>query len=105
MARSPDPADRDALVRRAASGDQASQERLVEAFLPTIERMAAARGEQPGLPLGHLVQEGSLGLVKATRTFHAGGEAAFQRFAELQTAAQHTAGVAGYTGAAARGQM
>jgi len=93
MARSSDPADRDALVRRAASGDQASQERLVEAFLPTIERMAAARGEQQGLPLGDLVQEGSIGLIKAIRTFHASG-------AELQIAAQLTAAIEGEAAAA-----
>jgi len=100
MARSSDPADRDALVRRAASGDQASQERLVEAFLPTIERMAAARGEQQGLPLGDLVQEGSIGLIKAIRTFHASGESDFERFAELQIAAQLTAAIEGEAAAA-----
>jgi RNA polymerase primary sigma factor len=87
MARSLDAAEQDELLRRAAGGDKASQERLVEAFLPTVVRIAAARGEQ-SMPLADLVQEGSIGLIEAIRTFSASGEADFERFAEAHIAAQ-----------------
>jgi len=87
MARSLDAAEQDELLRRAAEGDMASQERLVEAFLPTVVRLAAARGEQ-SMPLADLVQEGSIGLIEAIRTFSASGKADFERFAEAHIAAQ-----------------
>ena len=89
MARSLDAAEQDELLRRAAEGDKGSQERLVEAFLPTVARLAAARGEQ-GLPVGDLVQEGCLGLIEAIRTFKGSGESDFSRFAEVHIAAQLT---------------
>jgi len=89
MAKSPDAAEQDELLRRAAEGDMASQERLVEAFLPTVSRMAAARGEQ-GMEIGDLVQEGCIGLVEAIRTFSASGEPDFGRFAEVHISAQLT---------------
>lgn len=87
MARSLDAAEQDELLRRAGSGDRASQDRLVEAFMPTVVRMASARGEQ-SLPLGDLVQEGSIGLIEAVRTFSASGEPDFRRYAEIRIAAQ-----------------
>ena len=87
MARSLDAAEQKDLLRRAAEGDMASQERLVEAFLPTVVRLAAAQGEQ-SMPLADLVQEGSIGLIEAIRTFSAAGEADFERFAEAHIAAQ-----------------
>ena len=89
MAKSPDAAEQDELLRRAAEGDMASQERLVEAFLPTVSRMAAARGEH-GIEIGDLVQEGCIGLVEAIRTFSASGEPDFGRFAEVHISAQLT---------------
>ena len=89
MAKSPDAAEQDELLRRAAEGDKASQERLVEAFLPTVARLAAARGEH-GLALGDLVQEGCIGLIEAIRTFSASGESDFGRFAEVHISAQLT---------------
>jgi RNA polymerase primary sigma factor len=92
MARSLDRAEQDQLLRRAAGGDMVSQERLVEAFLPTVVRMAEARGEQ-GLPLSDLVQEGSIGLIEAIRTFSTSGEADFRHFAEVHIAAQLTAAI------------
>jgi len=82
-------AEQDELLRRAAGGDQASQERLVEAFMPTVVRMASARAE-PGVPVGDLVQEGAIGLIEAIRTFSGSGEADFGRFAEAHIAAQLT---------------
>ena len=89
MAKSFDSAEQDELLRRAAGGDQASQERLVEAFMPTVVRMASARAE-PGVPVGDLVQEGAIGLIEAIRTFSGSGEADFGRFAEAHIAAQLT---------------
>ena len=75
------------LLRRAAAGDQAGQDRLVEVFLPTVARLAAARREH-GLSLPDLVQEGSIGLIEAIRTFSASGEADFAGFAESHITAQ-----------------
>ena len=89
MAKSFDSAEQDELLRRAAGGDQASQERLVEAFMPTVVRMASARAG-PGVPVGDLVQEGAIGLIEAIRTFSGSGEADFGRFAEAHIAAQLT---------------
>ncbi|HEV2216205.1 MAG TPA: sigma factor [Candidatus Dormibacteraeota bacterium] len=89
MAGSLDSAEQDELLRRSAGGDRASQDRLVEAFMPTVMRLAAARGER-GLPLGDLVQEGAIGLMEAIRTFSGSGEADFKRFAEVHIAAQLT---------------
>jgi len=87
MARSLDAAEQDELLRRSGEGDKASEDRLVEAFLPTVVRIAAARGEQ-SMPLADLVQEGSIGLIQAIRTFSASGEADFMHFAEAHVAAQ-----------------
>ena len=75
------------LLRRAAGGDKAGQDRLVEVFLPTVVRLAAARREH-GLSLPDLVQEGSIGLIEAIRTFSASGEADFAGFAESHITAQ-----------------
>ena len=75
------------LLRRAAGGDRTGQDRLVEVFLPTVVRLAAARREH-GLSLPDLVQEGSIGLIEAIRTFSASGEADFAGFAESHITAQ-----------------
>ena len=75
------------LLRRAGEGDGPSHDRLIEAFMPTVLRLASARGEQ-GLPRGDLGQEGSIGLIEAIRTFSASGELDFRRFAELRIAAR-----------------
>jgi len=85
--RSLEPDEQEELLRRAAGGDKASQERLVEAFLPTVVRLAAARSDQ-GLSVPDLVQEGSIGLIEAIRTFSASGEADFAGFAESHITAQ-----------------
>ena len=82
-----DSREQEELLRRAGGGDKASQDVLVEAFMPTVFRMASARTDQ-GLPLGDLVQEGSIGLIQAIREFSASGEADFRRFAEAHIAAQ-----------------
>jgi DNA-directed RNA polymerase sigma subunit (sigma70/sigma32) len=81
------------LVARAALGDSASLERLVAANLAMVLRLAEARADR-GLPVGDLVQEGSLGLVEAVRTF--GDEAGddFVAFAERKAGEQMDAALA-----------
>jgi RNA polymerase primary sigma factor len=69
------------LLERAAVGDKGSQDRLVAAYLDLVIRLAAARGEQP-LSVPDLVQEGSIGLVEAVRSFASSGDGDFQHFAE-----------------------
>ena len=75
------PSEERVLFERAASGDKGSQDRLVAAHLDLVIRLAAARGEQP-LSVAELVQEGSIGLVEAVRSFAPSGGADFQVFAE-----------------------
>lgn len=74
-------AEERSLLDRAALGDKGSQDRLVAANLNLVIRLAVARGQQP-LSMPDLVQEGSIGLVEAVRSFGSSGESEFQRFAE-----------------------
>jgi RNA polymerase primary sigma factor len=80
-------AEQDRLLHQAALGDMGSQERLVAAHLDLVIRLAEARGEQ-SLSMPDLVQEGSIGLVQAVRTYVESGEGDFARFAEQQINAQ-----------------
>jgi RNA polymerase primary sigma factor len=73
--------DRGRLLARAALGDRASQERLVAANLGLVLQLAADH-EAQGLSKPDLVQEGSIGLVEAVRTFAQSGRADFMEFAE-----------------------
>jgi RNA polymerase primary sigma factor len=75
------PADAKRLLERSALGDRTSQDRLVAANLALVIRLAEAR-DQKGLPVPDLVQEGSIGLVKAVQTFADSGEADFAPYAE-----------------------
>ena len=81
------PGEQELLLQRAGLGDKASQERLVEVNLGLVIRLAAARSEQ-GLSLPDLVQEGSIALVEAVRTFVDGGHRDFGTFAEQSIGAQ-----------------
>jgi len=81
------PGEEEKLLRRAAGGDQSSQERLIAVYLPTVVRLAAARSDE-GLSLPDLVQEGSIGFIEAMRTFAASGAPEFAPFAEARIAAQ-----------------
>jgi DNA-directed RNA polymerase sigma subunit (sigma70/sigma32) len=74
------PSEQTVLFERAATGDKGSQDRLVAAHLDLVIRLAEARGEEP-LSVPDLVQEGSIGLVEAVRSFASSGDADFQRFA------------------------
>jgi RNA polymerase primary sigma factor len=86
----------DKLVERAALGDRASQERLVAANLAMVLRLAEAR-EDRGLSVGDLVQEGSLGLIEAVRTFATDGGGDFGAFAEQKAGEQMDAALAAET--------
>jgi DNA-directed RNA polymerase sigma subunit (sigma70/sigma32) len=85
------PGEQETLLQRLASGDQASRERLVAANLAMVIRLAEARQEK-GLSVPDLVQEGSLGLVEAVRSFpQDGGD--FGAFAEQRVGEQMDAAI------------
>ena len=86
-------AEQDRLLHQAALGDKVSQERLVAAHLDLVIRLAEARGE-PSLSMPDLVQEGSIGLVQAVRSYMESGEGDFVRFAEQRINAQMDAAIA-----------
>ena len=92
------------LLRRAGAGDKASQDRLVEAFMPTVLRLARTRSEE-GLPLGDLVQEGSIGLIEAIRAYNGSSESDFARFAEAHISAQLTIAIDAETAAVREAQQ
>ena len=81
------PGEQASLLRQAAGGDQSSQDRLVAAYLPTVVRLAAARGDE-GLSVPDLVQEGSIGFIEAIRDFAKSGEPDFAAYAEARISAQ-----------------
>lgn len=85
-------AEQDRLLHQAALGDARSQERLVAAHLDLVIRLAEARGVQT-LSTPDLVQEGSIGLVQAVRSYVESGEADFVRFAEQRINAQMDAAI------------
>lgn len=80
------------LLRLAAVGDQRSQDRLVAANLALVVRLAEERDHQ-GLSVPDLVQEGSIGLVEAVRTFADSGQTDFASFAEKCAIAQMDAAI------------
>src|SRR5260221_9181732 len=69
-------AEQDALLERAGRGDRASEERLVTAHLSMVIRLAGSRKDR-GLSAADLVQEGSIGLVEAVRSFAGSGATDF----------------------------
>lgn len=81
------------LLERSARGDHQSVDRLVAAHLTLVIRLAGSRQDR-GLSISDLVQEGSLGLVEAVRSFAASGEPDFVRFAERRVADQMDAAIA-----------
>jgi RNA polymerase primary sigma factor len=92
LGRPVDPAEQPALLERAAMGDRASEERLVAANLPMVIRLAGSRKDQ-GLSAADLVQEGSIGLVEAVRSFVGSGAPDFGKFAETRVGAQMDAAI------------
>ena len=81
-----DPEQRN-LLERSALGEQASRDRLVAANLAMVIRQAEAR-DAKGLSIPDLVQEGSLGLVDAIKTFATSGETDFAAFAARKVGEQ-----------------
>lgn len=75
------PSELEALLERAALGDNPSQDRVAAANLDLVISLAKARGEQR-LSVPDLVQEGSIGLFEAVRTFSGTAAGEFRRFAE-----------------------
>ncbi len=98
------PGDEARLLQRAGLGDRASQERLVAAYLERVVRLAATRGEQ-GMSVSDLVQEGSIGLLEAVRTYADSGESDFAQFAEARIAAQMDAAIAAEAAAVREGEL
>jgi RNA polymerase primary sigma factor len=81
------------LLDQSAHGDRASQDRVVAASLGLVIRLAEARDDR-GLSMPDLVQEGSLGLVDAVRSFPGSGAADFNAFAEKKIVDQMDAALA-----------
>ena len=81
------------LLEQSARGNGQSQSRLVAAKLGMVIRLAEARVEH-GLSVPDLVQEGSLGLVEAIRSFAANGAGDFAAFAEKKVGEQMDAAIA-----------
>jgi RNA polymerase primary sigma factor len=82
-----DPVEAKTLLEKASAGDRTSLDRLVAANLGLVIRLAEAR-DQKGLSVPDLVQEGSLGLVDAVRSFVSSGETDFAKFAEHRVGEQ-----------------
>jgi RNA polymerase primary sigma factor len=92
------------LLEKSGRGDKTSQDRLVAANLSMVIRLAEAR-EEKGLSVPDLVQEGSLGLVEAVRTFAASGEADFAHFAERKVGGQMDAAIEAEAAAVREGEL
>jgi DNA-directed RNA polymerase sigma subunit (sigma70/sigma32) len=96
--------EEETLLKRAALGDRTSQDRLVAGYIDRVIRLAAARGEQ-ALSLADLVQEGSIGLLHAVRTFADSGESDFASYAEAGITAQIDAALAAEAAAVREGEL
>jgi RNA polymerase primary sigma factor len=92
LGRPMEPAEQNTLLERASRGDRASEERLVAANLPMVIRLANTRKDR-GLSAADLVQEGSIGLVEAVRTFAGSGAVEFGKFAEDRVGGQMDAAI------------
>ena len=88
-----DPAEQQVLLDRSARGDRTSRDTVVAANLGLVMRLAEKRNDQ-GLSVADLVQEGSLGLVDAVRSFSSSGATDFQAFAEKKVGDQMDAAIA-----------
>ena len=81
------------LLASSARGDRESVDRLVAAHLGMVIRLAAPRQDR-GLSMSDLVQEGSLGLVDAVRSFVGSGADDFASYAERRITDQMDAAIA-----------
>ncbi len=98
------PVEEARLLLRASLGDESSQERLLAANLNKVVRLAAQRDGQ-GLSVPDLVQEGSIGLLEAIRTFADSGETDFAGFAEARIGAQMDAAISEEIAAVREGEL
>jgi DNA-directed RNA polymerase sigma subunit (sigma70/sigma32) len=98
------PAEEAKLLLRAGLGDESSQERLLAANLDKVARLAGQRDGQ-GLSVPDLVQEGSIGLLEAIRTFADSGETDFASYAEARIGAQMDAAVSEEIAAVREGEL
>jgi DNA-directed RNA polymerase specialized sigma subunit len=73
------------LVEAATKGDPQARESLIREQLGWVQQAAGQRAGR-GLSEGDLVQEGSLGLMKAIEEFPASGRPDFEAFAREQVA-------------------
>lgn len=104
IARPLQPGEQDKLLELSALGDRSSQDRVVSANLKLVIRLAAGRGGH-GLSVPDLVQEGSIGLVEAVRSFAGSGEGDFGRFAEQRIGAHLDAAIAAEAAAVRDAQL
>jgi RNA polymerase sigma factor (sigma-70 family) len=68
------------LARRAAAGDEAAKQRLIESNLRLVVQVAR-RYLNRGLPLPDLIEEGNLGLLRAVEKFDAERGVRFSTYA------------------------
>ncbi len=92
------------LLQRSAAGDRASLDRLVAANLDLVIRLAEARQER-GLSVPDLVQEGSLGLVEAVKTYGRDAGSDFAAFAQRKVAEQMDAAIEAEAAAVREGEQ
>ena len=92
------------LFGQAAMGDRRSEDRLVAGHLDMVIRLAGTRRGQ-GFSVADLVQEGSIGLVEAVRSFARSGESDFASFAEKKVGAQMDAAIAAEAAAVRDAQL
>ena len=69
------------LIEQAASGDRAARERLFNALVDRLLRLAAARRDQ-GLSLEDLFQEGTVALMAAIDDYAESGRSDFEAYLE-----------------------
>ena len=93
MSRPLQPGELEKLLGQVALGDRPSEDRLVAGHLAMVIRLAGERGEQ-GLSVADLVQEGSIGLVEAVRSFTASGGLDFVAYAEERVSGQMDGAIA-----------
>ncbi|MCX7027587.1 MAG: RNA polymerase sigma factor RpoD/SigA [Spirochaetes bacterium] len=72
--------EEDTLSKKIATGDQDARRRLVEANLRLVVRIARSMWN-PSLSLIDLIQEGNIGLLKATERFDGGRQVKFSTYA------------------------
>jgi RNA polymerase primary sigma factor len=92
------------LLQKSAGGDTRSQDKLVAAHMAMVIRLAEARDDKR-LSVPDLVQEGSIGLVEAVRTFATSGERDFASFAEKKVGEQMDAALADEAAAVREGEQ